>query len=348
MITAVGKNNIQTKPLSFKGSTLVENLNVAPKGNVLPCVNHKTALFRDSDILFFAINHLKKIFSGGTIVHEACSTGEELYSTKMLADETGTKFKFIGYDIGPQAIEKAKQGIALNETDSIFINKNSAGDINKLGVKNKQLGFLSKLLKKNFVIDKEENICYPTADFKKGITFEVGNINNIETQKLPKDTIALFFKNAFYHVTGNHWSNPFLKKENISNPDNLKTFLQSGIDKITHIVKYAYKELPEKGLFVIGQSEPDHIFAVPFYSETKEEGCINLFEDKDIRGTINDLLKENNLKFPKKLKGKKEGFLDLILRREGFEPVKYSDMMQTIASKVYKESLKLPSVWMKK
>lgn len=349
MFTKINTYKNQSKNnLNFKGSTLVEDLRFVPKGNVLPSVNHKTSLFRDFDILTFTINHLNNTFpNSGTIVHAACSTGEELYSTKMLSHEKGLNYQFIGYDIGPKAIEQAKEGFFFNDTDSVFLNKNKI-ESNRLGIGKTQIDYLKTLLEKNFHIDSKKMFCCPKTVFKNGVYFNVENINTIQNQNIPKDTRAIFFKSAFYHITGNHWSNPDLKKEIITKQDDLKIFLQSGIDKMTHIARNVHKNLPKKGLFIIGNSEYDRLYSVPFYSKQSENGIINLFEDKSQIETINSLLKENNLKHPLNLKSINEGFLDLVLRKEGFEPIKYSDIMQNISSKVYNKSLKLASVWMKK
>lgn len=343
----ISQNNSKT---SFSGSNLVEKLHYQPKGNALDKVNHKTSLFRDLEILNFVANSLSiNSPKGGTIIHYASSTGEELYSFKMLLQKINPKgkYNFIGYDIGPKAVEQAKQGIFLNSTDSVFLRGDSfCENIEKLGIKDRnQLATLSQLLRDSFNINENALQCLPKDAFKKKVRFDIGNINCIEKQELPKDIKAIFFKSAFYHITGNHWSNPLLKKENISNPENLKKFLQSGINKITHVIQNIHKELPQKGLFTIGNSEYDHFFNVPMYSEKSENGIIDLFNDKKIKNILKLLLKENNLPTP--CNEHKEGLLDLVLRREGFEPVKCSDMMENISSKKYIKSTQLASVWAK-
>lgn len=325
--------------VNFKGSSHVEELGHTPKGNAMSTVNHKTALFRDLEILKFTTDYLKQSFpNGGAIVHQACSTGDELYSTKMLTDANGGNFSFLGFDIGPEAIQRAVKGLYLNQQDTNWLNKQPHKEANKI---NTML---------NISFDKNKNNpnhLIPRDSFKKGIEFSIGNISDISNQNLPKDTAAIFFKNAFYHINGNHWSNSALSQENLQNSEKLKSFLISGFQKTTEIIQGVHNHLNSKGLFIVGHSEPDHFFNIAKFSKNGPNGAIDLFNNKDIKDIVTSFLEETKLPKPLIANDRQEGILDLVLRKTGFEPLKWSDMNKNIASKVSNYSLKLASVWKK-
>ena len=239
-------------------------------------VTTETRMFRDFETINFATNYIKRVFRDApqkNIVVGACSTGEEVYSMKMLMGSTPSEIT--GFDIGKDTIKQAKSGIielhipAKKYTKFIDMDtyKDSFLAIEDENINNEQK-FLKEIFNKTF--EKTENkskLIYKVSEklrklfnisliefdkrlFKcketdvncKFIRGDIKELNKIIPQK---QSVHLFsFKNAIYHIITD---NNYCHRENIE-PQRARIIL----DKI---FKDINKTLYKDGLFIMGEME---------------------------------------------------------------------------------------------
>ena len=243
---------------------------------------NETAFFRECETLNFLVDYLNKTFGSykeKSIVVGACSTGEEVYSIKMLLKNSPAKI--IGIDLSPKAIEKAKSGVfqvsvPINGRTEHFLKINGihAYSDGYLGAKNTLV--LSEMEKKNlelfngmFEQINADSFLYNLDSFcnftrhklgfnelflgnklfklklpQKDCSFMVGGIENI-TELLPEQKHhAITFRNALYHIAANRQQplGRYIPRIEIV----------SNLDKL---FKKINKSLYNSGLFIIGDHE---------------------------------------------------------------------------------------------
>jgi len=270
---------------SFKGCFSSESLPVAFKNKKLcSYLIHESAFFRDLDLLEFTINHLKKLKKPVlNIVSGACSEGFELLSAKMLAENAGLKVNCIGFDLGENAIQKAKSfnySILLPKKESGYADMPGFSDsflvfkdIKNMSEKEKKL---KRIFDEHFVINIF-NI-YKTNDFlisqktnvrlkkeqQENVKFILGNLLEMDTFIEPNTVDALFFKNSLYHLTyGETDMIPTHELKNLLN----------------RVAKQISKALSKNGIFILGNLPRDHEFIVgnETYEALEKQGLKPIF-----------------------------------------------------------------------
>lgn len=267
-------NNIYSNNFSFNGHLGFEKLPFSY--GIRNGVITETRLFRDYDTIKFAIQYIKKVFKGSkNIVVGACSTGEDVYSIKMLMGESPAKI--MGFDLGVETIKKANSGIielnipmvkeSLNNKNVVNIDTYDDNFLINNFPKNKKEIFLKKIFEKNFepvkfkqtLIDKIKELVIKILDstyikldkklFKiknnSSLEFKNGNIETLNEIVPAQEKNHLFsFKNALYHlITDNNYCSrePLAPKKIMS--------------KLNNIFRNINKTLHKNGLFIMGEEE---------------------------------------------------------------------------------------------
>lgn len=254
------------------------------------CVNY-TSYFRSPD----AINCVKKILvedfpEGALILDYACSNGEETESIAMQLSDVNedAKYRIIGYDIDPDVIEIAKnQKHCICETfEDGFLLKDDS-EITPEQAEYKAL-FYKHFEKTDPPASKLFNIANGRSE-EDGVYFKVkkdtfdnvidyrggndsGNIENIDTVIIQdkRPPAVVLFRNAFYHLT----DNPSYKA--LSSDFELNSY---DLTRVKPLINKVYDKLPQKGLFVLGNSHYNHVYLVP--ENVPDDECLNLAETEE-------------------------------------------------------------------
>lgn len=341
--------NSYPKALSFNGYNY-KTCNVKSE-NKLNWLLNQTLFFRNIETLEFAQKYITNNFPNGTHIADfGCSNGEEAYSLMMLLNKQNKdkKYTITGYDLSPKVIELAQSGPfeIINDYNEGYIkstrehkyidkrylkglfrdcfedvpekfitNRGWYGDESIINSKIKQETDAKKLLRlkcfreivrrpNNFELG---NTYVPKQEFVEDVVdFKLGDVNKLsKIIKSDGKTGVIIFKNAWYHVSGAYYE------------FNIKKLNMAGVEKI---IKAAHNTLPEKGLFVVGNLENDHL-----YSEQKSH-----FKIQD----------------HKRILVCDETPLAELLRQNGFKPIFYEQVKDKYGAE-NKNGIYLPSVWQK-
>lgn len=337
-------NNLSTKPISF-GSlrrTITKPID--------------TDFFRGINTLKTAVNYILRKYPRGTnILDYACSSGEETLSLAMLL---GDRYRIIGLDSDSDAIKLAKNGIHSvfsDCEDSFLLGHESKLTREQAYLKqlfhkyfspteepecslNNSSGYLSRVISARF---KEEHFKMESAATRH-VEFRdpaVGDVLNVDSFEPTKRVGGIFFRNAFYHLTGNNISE-ILKGGTIIKPDT---------EKIAKIVDRVHSRLDDDGIFVIGSHTKEHLFIASEntadsetikYSDT-ETYKANKEKLQILWGTSSGNKAIENLSRLKDLRFLKTSPLRSALEKDGkFIPV-YWDRVEEFPE------LKVPVIWQK-
>ncbi|HNW26132.1 MAG TPA: CheR family methyltransferase [Candidatus Gastranaerophilaceae bacterium] len=325
------------------------------------CIND-SSFMRNLDSLGFVCDYLKKEFpKGANIADFACSNGDETYSLGILLHDCNKdkKYKITGYDISTKAIEDAEKGflslsynydgvVARVLTKDRYVSRLGQDNENWLKIKSnfnecfQKLGWdwekfnlqhprakkkVTKLpcasgdaeidLARVKFIQTQNNFVKAGDYFvpKKGvfddvIDFKLADIVNIDKELTPNKTGVVFFKNALYHLM-------YQIKDD-------KYLVDFDIKPVKELFSKIYSMLSDKGIFVMGALNADHLFGravtADYFHKINQDG-------KEL--TVYDT-----------------SFVHQELREAGFEPIFYEQDEKTVndylSPKVY-----LPSVWRK-
>ncbi len=243
-------------------------------------ITTETRFFRDYKTLKYAINYINEVFRDvkeKSFVVGACSTGEDIYSLKMLMHEAPVKI--LGFDIGKDTIKRARSGIfefyiphdKKAQKYTQFVEMNTFNDkflvdecdnlspeqvalkeeFNKLfkniDSKNKMIYKLTEAFRKFLDIAYVEfdRKLYKLKSKDSNCTFVNGDILELNKILSTKRKNQLFaFKNAFYHIITNDEGAQRLSKPH----SQTKPIL----DKIFQNIN---KSLDKNGLFIMGEEE---------------------------------------------------------------------------------------------
>ena len=238
----------------------------------------ETRLFRDYTSIKYCIDYLNKVFKGvkKNIVVGACSTGEDVFTLKMLLGKKPAKIT--AFDLGTETIKKAKSGIIELDVPADEKSKKYIESLNMDAYNDKFLSgkenlnnvemHLKKLFEENFeqifpkkelihkLKEKLEKIFFTSfAEFDKkffrmktmdnSCEFKSGNITDIENfMPLKKNQHLFTFKNAIYHLLTD---NNYCGRESIE-PKKAREILNKIFTNVN-------KSLCKNGLFVMGEFE---------------------------------------------------------------------------------------------
>jgi chemotaxis methyl-accepting protein methylase len=246
------------KILAFGSGARLEKLAIVPPDMSCPVVNQFTYFFRNLDVLLSAKRLIESHFARKKVVNYfdgACSTGDSTWSAKIILNND--KIKFVGFDLGKAAVEKASSGyFSLNPNKAMSDGKPKSNIADLLSsinehklVKNNPV--YRELLNKFFtLVDPKEYVVVKAKDkFKNLCTFIQGDI--LELNKfIPKggaDVIS--FMNALYHITSSSQEGILLKPRT---HQEIKPLLKKCFNGIN-------EALSEKGFFILGTFPVDHI-----------------------------------------------------------------------------------------
>lgn len=323
-------NNYKANFLSFAGNVSSTNLDRTPKGNCDNKVKHQTSFFRDPDTIGYIANYINTECKGKKHISLAdfgCAVGEEAYTIAMMANDS--RLKIMGYDVSPDVIDIANQGIYtisskedgcyLSSTnEDHFLNKKNE-DIRNKAEKSyhelfhrcfSEISNLPEDLAKNRHFQAAHNRDKNCQKFFKlnkkelnpSVSFEVGNINEIESVLKPGSTDIIVFKNALYHLLPEKRTN--------------KDYVAFCLSKIDKLFKSINDSLKPGGIFVLGRLSIDHMATPEIFKQNNGQKVCNL--------PIHELLKAN-----------------------GFEPVHYDSVHKEYNDGI-DATIFLPSVWQKK
>lgn len=241
-----------------------------------------TAFYRDLNTLINVSDLIRQEFPNGTdIMDFACSNGEEAISLySLINDKNNCKYKIHCYDTSDKAIKLAKLNVhsIFNGTpDEFLIDKKPLNEIYKniarcfnelmeevtppnfeindkdfIDLRRKEDDFIEKYFKV-----KDEY--FSNFEFKKG---DIRDILNIQPEK---KVGAVFFRNAFYHITNNHTFERVYDKKTLDKilETNKEEVIQDVVDKV-------YEKLLPGGFFVLGDDEKEHIYQADKYTPNDE------------------------------------------------------------------------------
>lgn len=288
-----------------------------------------TYFYRDLYTLLNAGRILNETFpEGADIMDFACSNGEEAISIhSLINDKNKGNYKLYCYDKSPKAIDLAKKGVHTvyrpGSGDGFILNKYQKDEVYD-DVMRCFNEIMEETKRPDYNINDPEFIRFIMGhpdfkikyykirdEYKDNFKFETGNIFKID--KLgPKKAGAVFFRNALYIPTQNYGLDEFdcLVREKSVNKRKV----------INHIVDKVYDKLLPGGIFVVGESEKEHIYLADKHAKEEEKIYI---KDYDCYIYKNMLL-ENAL-----------------LKDGRFEPVVYSRCYSALGE------IKVPTVWQK-
>lgn len=241
----------------------------------------ETAFFREYDTLKFAVNYINEVFKNikeKRFLVGACSSGEEVWSLKMLMGNTPVKIT--GFDLSPKQIKNAQKAVyELSRPESVggreFMEKYSPSGFKDyfLGVEPDKLTDSEKAQKQMFdrmfenITDKPNSIIlglnerirkvfdisymelkklhYKLRDMKQqDCKFITGNIEDLNKINGCNKNQLFSFRNALYHIT--------TESDSIGrypyDPEEIKP-------KLDKIFKQVNHTLMKKGLFILGEKE---------------------------------------------------------------------------------------------
>lgn len=271
-----------------------------------------TLFYRDLSSLVSFSRMMKETFpNGADIMDFACSDGEEAISIyTLLNDKNSAKYKIHCYDTSDKALQLARKNIYMvryTSSDSFLANDRITDPLYR-EIKKKFNTVMEEIPVPEFSqtdsefasVAKSLNIFYEKYfkikdEYKKEFKFQKGDIRDILNIMPEKQVGAVFFKNAFYHLTNNH---PYGKIYDEETLDKIWNTDKAAI--IEDVVDKVYEKLLRGGFFVIGTHEKEHIYQADKFTPKKD-----IFYDE----LHNEYL---NLKSP----------LEKALRKDGrFEPV---------------------------
>lgn len=288
-----------------------------------------TYFYRDLYTLLNAGRILNETFPEGTdIMDFACSNGEEAISIhSLINDKNKGNYRLYCYDKSPKAIDLAKKGVHTvyrpGSGDGFILNKYQKDEVYD-DVMRCFNEIMEETKRPNYDINDPDFLYfimrhpdfkikyYKVRDeYKDNFKYERGNIFNID--KLgPKKAGAIFFRNAMYIPTNNYGIDEFdglISEKSV----NKRKVINSIVDKV-------YDKLLPGGIFVVGESEKEHIYLADKHAKEEEKIYI---EDYDCY-IYKDMLLENAL-----------------LKDGRFKPVVYSRCYSAFGE------IKVPTVWQK-
>lgn len=265
--------------ITFTPQTSIHTINAGKKPSFcgLLCSDPKTKapidswFFRDFDTLKNAAGEIKHTFPNGTeILDFASSNGEEVISLKALLPEN--QYKITGYDTSEHAIKLARKGfytVFSNWYDSFLLpGEKAVGEEIKMKEAfhtimqetfptdaadrfiNNKVSFLNV---RNYIRNFREKFFRINDKFADDIDIRRGDILKLDKFRT-KETGAIFFRNALYHIAGNDISERLSPSNTFSiEPVNKLNIINELVDKI-------YNKLEKGGIFVIGDHIKDHLF----------------------------------------------------------------------------------------
>lgn len=294
-------------------------------------VYNKTAFMRDFETLKFTRDYLIKNFPNGTNIAEfGCSLGQKPYSLMILLDKynNNKKYKITGYDF-PEVLAKMRIPIYSIDKHSLgeeilldnfqgseSITKNEAKELRETFFKYMPVyridDFSTLQEKRHYARLKKNADIIVRPDIKQTkdiIKFEPGDILDIDNIIKSKNTGAVIFQNALYHILGVFYTHQY--------PTSVS------LEKAFTLFKKVNKVLPQNGIFVIGNLPSDHT-----YSDFELPYCHEKYINNKLK-KVYDSSKIHNM-----------------LYASGFEPIFYEKIPDgTIYLK--DTDIYLPSVWKK-
>lgn len=242
-----------------------------------------TSFYRDFDTLAKASLYLKEKFPEGTDIMEfAASNGEEAISLhSLINDRNNVKYKIHCYDVSDKAIKLANlniHSIFKNTSDEFLISKeNRSLPLNEMARTFHEL--MEEIPESDVEIndkdymdflrsrDKDFYVKYYKVrdEYKDNFKFEKGDIRNILEIMPEKKVGAVFFRNAFYHLTNNHIFEPIYDKPTLD-----KIWFTNKEAVIEDVVSKVYEKLLPGGIFVIGNDEKEHIYQADKYTPRED------------------------------------------------------------------------------
>lgn len=237
-----------------------------------------TCFYRDLPTLSTATEIIKDIFPEGTdILDFAASNGEEAISLHtMLNDKNNVNYPIHCYDISDKAIKLANSNIhtVFSVTPDKFLitespNKlyrNTSEKFHELMEETNKPDFEINDADFNELVQDYKVKYYKVKDeYWNNFKFEKGDIQNLSDIMPQKQVGAIFFRNAFYHLTNNHiFENVFeynvLQKIHNTNRDEV----------IEEVVSKVYDKLLPGGIFVLGNDEKEHIYQADKFTPIEE------------------------------------------------------------------------------
>lgn len=245
--------------ISFKGHCGHELIKYGREKMLLTT---ETAFGREFDTLACAVKYINQKFpqiKEKKFVIGACSSGEEVWSYKMLMEDNPVKI--IGFDMAKKALKQAKESIYTifpqnskkiprfcNDSDG-YKDTFLAYEKESLTDNEKQLyRMFHKMFKqiklKNFIFNRTDRKTYKLRNAQHNCKFMEADIKNLPTD-ITKEKYQLFsFRNAFYHILTYH--NGITREERTTKE--LKPILNN-------IFKTINKTLDLGGIFVMGEKE---------------------------------------------------------------------------------------------
>lgn len=241
-----------------------------------------TAFYRDLYTLLNASKLLKENFPKGTDIMEfAASNGEEAISIHSLVnDRNKVKYKIHCYDVSDKAIKLAKSNIHSIFTDTpdeFLINSKFKNPLyeevskcfNELmeEIPEPEIEINDKRFMRYRLKEKDFNVRYFKVQDKyvDNFKFEKGDIRDILEIMPEKKVGAVFFRNAFYHLTNNHIFESIYDKPTLD-----KIWHTNKEAVIEDVVSKVYEKLLPGGIFVIGNDEKEHIYQADKYTSHED------------------------------------------------------------------------------
>lgn len=342
--------HLNNKLISF-GSLFRENLNGYPLD---------TSFFRDVRTIKAANEALLEAFPEGTTVLDyACSSGEESLSLAMIMDYN--KYKIIGLDMDPDAIKLAKKGI-----HSVFSGCSDSFLLDDERELTAEESYFKKQFKRFFYetnppvkplnnsIEKYNSHARRIPDFrikyfeandyaKEAVEFRSstdGDILNVDNFEPNKKVGAIFFRNSFYHLTGNNILETLFYGYQYN---------RSGQSAIDEVVDNVHSRLEPGGIFVVGRHMKEHLFLAQ--KDVPDEEVIKYCDTSLFRNALHNLLSQRNdsdyeaavtrLFGYANIRFLKKSPLEQALKKDGrFKPIHFEPLEGM-------PEVKVPTVWQK-
>lgn len=241
-----------------------------------------TAFYRDLYTLLNVTKLLQDTFpEGADILEFAASNGEEAITLhSLLNDKNKIYYPIHSYDVSDKAIQLANLNIhsVFSDSHDTFLLKGKYRD----DLLNDMSRCFNELMEeipepeieindKDFMefrrFDDEFKVKYFKVkdEYLKHFKVQKGDIRNLPEIMPEKQVGAIFFRNAFYHLTNNHifenvYDKPIL--DNIWNTNKEEV--------IEDVVSKVYDKLLPGGFFVIGNDEKEHIYQADKFTPREE------------------------------------------------------------------------------
>lgn len=292
-------DNYKANFLAFNGNLSKTIMTKIPKGNCENKVKHQTSFFRDPETIEFVADYINTQCKNNKEIRLAdfgCAIGEEAYTIAMMANDN--RLSITGYDVSPNVIDLANRGIyticskdersyLYSTNEDHFLNKENKAILNDKEKTYhalfhqcfKQIDTLPEDLANNehfraahdkdtskhkyFQVNKET--------ISPQVSFEVGNINEIDSVLTPESTDVIVFKNALYHLLPEDRTN--------------KGYVDFCLTKTDDLFKEINTALKPGGIFVLGRLSIDHMATPTIFKRRNGEKVDDL--------PIHKILKEN-------------------------------------------------------